>query len=84
MALERATASQADVVRRYLGAADLDELGVAALRAVLEETGAVAAVERRIDELTRAAVGALRTASIESAAADVLRELAAAATVRRE
>jgi geranylgeranyl diphosphate synthase type I len=84
MAMERASASQGDVVRRYLGAADLDDEGVAALRQVLAETGAVAAVERRIVELTESAVGALRDASVDAEAADVLRALAAAATARRE
>jgi geranylgeranyl diphosphate synthase type I len=83
-ALERANDAQADVVRRYLGDSGLGDDGVAALRQVIEETGAVAAVEARIDTLTESAVGALRTAPIDAAAADVLRELAAAATRRRE
>jgi len=84
MALEQATVAQADVVKRLLGADDLDDAGVAALRQVIVDTGAVAAVEARIDELRQSAVGALRDSSIDVDAHDVLRELAAAATARRD
>jgi geranylgeranyl diphosphate synthase type I len=84
MTLQRATAPQGDVVRRHLGAPDLDADGVAALRAVIEETGAVAEVEARIETLTHEAIAALGQASIDAEAVEVLRELATAATARRE
>jgi geranylgeranyl diphosphate synthase type I len=84
MALERADAAQAEVMRRRLGDPALDASGVGELRAVIEETGAVADVERRIVTLTDAALAALDGASVEPVAAEVLRELASAATARRD
>ncbi len=82
-ALERATPEQAGVVRRYLGDPHLDEHGVAALRGVIEQTGALEAVEALIESRTGQARTALEAAPLEPAAADVLDALAVAATSRR-
>src|SRR3954451_10267366 len=76
MAYEQASAVQREVMSRLVGAADLDADGVAQLRAVLEDTGAVAAVEGRIDVLTQSAVDALRRAPVDGEARDALLELA--------
>jgi geranylgeranyl diphosphate synthase type I len=82
MALETATPDQATSVRRHLGDPQLDEAGVEALRTVLRATGAVSRVEDLIERRTSQALTALEQAPIVPAAADVLRELAAAATRR--
>jgi geranylgeranyl diphosphate synthase type I len=82
MALEQATAPQADVVQARLGDPDLDEAGVAQLREVLVSTGAVDRVEKLIDIRTEDSLAALDGALLTAEAADVLRELAIAATSR--
>jgi geranylgeranyl diphosphate synthase, type I len=82
-ALERATSEQADVVRRHLGDPLLDDEGVATLRALIEETGALAETERLIESLTERALAGLAAAELEPDARAVLRDLAAAATARR-
>ncbi|HUR13203.1 MAG TPA: polyprenyl synthetase family protein [Mycobacteriales bacterium] len=82
MALESASTAQAEVVRRHLGDPSLDEAGVAALREVLVDTGAVDRLEVMIDERTAQALDALDTAPLAPEATEVLRELATAATVR--
>ena len=82
MALEAADARQAAVVRRHLGDPHLTPDGVASLRSVLVETGAVDRVERLIDELTGDALAALEAAPVEGAAREVLEQLATA-VVRR-
>ena len=51
-ALERATPTQAALVRRHLGDPHLDAEGVATLRTVLTDTGALAAVEALVERLT--------------------------------
>jgi len=81
-ALERASSAQAAVVRRHLGDPHLDSDGVAALRAVLADTGALAEVERLVAARTSAALAALEGAPVEPEARGVLRELAVAATSR--
>jgi geranylgeranyl diphosphate synthase type I len=65
-----------------LGDQGLDGAGVQRLRTLIEQSGALAATERRIDELTTAALTALGTAAIEEDAREVLRALADAATRR--
>jgi geranylgeranyl diphosphate synthase type I len=65
-----------------LGNQGLDDGGVAELRALIRDSGALAATERRIDELMTAALAALAEAPIDEPARDVLRELADAA-IRR-
>ncbi len=82
MALERATDAQESVVRRHLGDPDLDDAGVAALREVLVDTGAVGRVEELITTRTAEALAALDTAPMTAEAVEVLRELATAATTR--
>ena len=82
MALERATEAQAAVVRRHLGDAHLGQDGVAVLREVLVETGAVARVEQLIDARRADCLAALRTAPVTEQARSVLGELAVAATAR--
>ena len=82
MALERAGEAQAALVRRHLGDPHLDDEGVAALRGVLAETGALARTEALIAELTEQAFAALATAPVTDEARQVLGELAVAATAR--
>ena len=59
LALQRASPAQADLVRRLLGDPLLDAEGVARLREMIIDTGAGAAVERLISELTDRAQAAL-------------------------
>ncbi len=80
-ALQSATEAQAEVVRTKLGDPDLDADGVAALQAVLVETGAVDEVEARISRSTEEALAALDD-RIADEAREVLRDLAIEATVR--
>jgi geranylgeranyl diphosphate synthase type I len=82
MALETATDAQQALVHRHLGDPSLDADGVAALREVLLDTGAVERVEGLIDARTEEALLALETAPITAEAAVVLRDLATAATSR--
>ena len=82
MALEAADARQAAVVRRHLGDPHLSDDGVATLRSVICETGALARVEEMVAELMSDALEALEAAPIDDDARVVLRELAIAATSR--
>jgi geranylgeranyl diphosphate synthase type I len=82
LALRDGSPTQADVVRRLLGDAALDDAGVAELRQVIVETGAVERVEELITDLMTEALTALHAAPIEDEARDVLEELALAATSR--
>lgn len=82
MALEAATTAQAAVVRRHLGDPHLGEAGVAELRQVITDSGALERVERLVDELTGDALAALDAAPVQDPAREVLRELAVAATAR--
>ncbi|MFN8076300.1 MAG: polyprenyl synthetase family protein [Kineosporiaceae bacterium] len=84
-ALEQATPAQAAIVRRRLGDPGLDADGVASLRQVLVETGALEAVETLISDLvadSRAALADLAAAGIDPVAADVLGGLVDVATSR--
>jgi len=82
MALAAGSTSQADVVRRHLGDPQLDAEGVAELRGVIVETGALTQVEALIAELTSDALAALVAAPVDDEAREVLAELAQAATTR--
>jgi geranylgeranyl diphosphate synthase type I len=82
MALSAATPAQSALVRRHLGDPHLSDDGVARLREVIFETGALARVEALIAELTGDALAALRAAPVEEHARAVLEELAVAATER--
>ncbi len=55
---------------------------MADLRRIIDESGAHAAVERRIEDLTTESLAALDAAAVAPASRGVLRELAAAATQR--
>ena len=82
MALSAATPAQEAVVRRHLGDPHLTDTGVADLRQVICETGALERVESLIAELMDDALTALRAAPVEDEARSVLAELAVAATAR--
>ncbi len=64
---DKADQRQRKVLRDHVGRADVDGAGILAVRDVLRETGALAAVEVVIAELTSASLSALRHADIESA-----------------
>jgi geranylgeranyl diphosphate synthase type I len=82
IAVERSTPAQAAVVRRHLGDPGLDENGVAALREILTETGALDHTEALITERLEEALTALTTADLVPDARAVLTGLAYAATRR--
>ena len=82
-AVARATEAQRALVRRLLGDPHLSEHGVAALREVIRETGALDSVERLVAERTEQAVTALAASAIDAEAKQVLGELAVAATTRQ-
>ncbi|GAA0567366.1 polyprenyl synthetase family protein [Paractinoplanes ferrugineus] len=65
-----------------LGDPSLTDEGVERLRALIRDSGALAATEQRIDELMTASLSALAAAGIDDEARTVLRALADAATRR--
>ncbi|HVF04161.1 MAG TPA: polyprenyl synthetase family protein [Frankiaceae bacterium] len=83
IAVERATEAQRAVVRRLLGDPHLSDAGVAALREIIAETGALDHVEGLVAERTDEAVAALDGADLDPEATRVLLALASAATRRR-
>ena len=83
LAAANADAAQLKLLREGLGDAALDAVGVAELQKVIIETGALDAVEQRIEERTALALAALERASVEEEARAVLAELAIAATTRQ-
>jgi geranylgeranyl diphosphate synthase type I len=87
LTLQHADRAQTETVQRLLGDPRLDAEGVATLRGVILETGALAAVERLITDLAEQATSALAgaaTAGVEVAepARTVLADLIVAATAR--
>jgi geranylgeranyl diphosphate synthase type I len=84
LTLERATATQAELVSRLLGDPDLDQAGVDALREVITDTGALGAVEELIEQMLADSLSALADADLEPTATTVLADLALAATRRTE
>jgi geranylgeranyl diphosphate synthase type I len=80
LALEKAGPAQQALVERLLGDPGLDDAGVDALREVLLDTGAVAAVERMVEDLVAASLAALDTMDVAEPARAVLAELVSAAT----
>ncbi len=74
--------ADAALLRESVGRRDLAESDVDGLRALLRDLGAVAAVERRIDELTASALDTLARAPITHDVAERLAELAIVATKR--
>ncbi|HET8969835.1 MAG TPA: polyprenyl synthetase family protein [Candidatus Nanopelagicales bacterium] len=81
-ALANASPAGADLLHRHLGDPGLDDAGVAAVRAVITETGAVERTEELIETLTGQALAVLPTASLPAAARQALTRLAHAATAR--
>ena len=81
LAFERSTPRQAALLQRGLGDPALDAEGVAALRDVIEDTGALAQVEAMIERFTHEAMSAIDP--LPEPARDVLGALAVAATTRR-
>lgn len=79
-AVEHSTTVQQEVIRRNLGDPHLSEMGVAALRQVIIDTGAHTQVEHLIGSLTESATGAL--GAVPEPAHTVLADLALAATSR--
>ncbi|MBA2560570.1 MAG: polyprenyl synthetase family protein [Propionibacteriales bacterium] len=65
-AFNKADPRQTEVLRQHLGRRDVDSSGIGAVQDVLRETGALAAVETVISELTSASLLALRDAPIGS------------------
>jgi geranylgeranyl diphosphate synthase type I len=80
LTLERCSPAQAAQLRAGLGDAHLGVDGVAALREVMVECGALAAVEGMIAERSAAATAAL--AGVSEPARTILEQLVVAATSR--
>ncbi|MDI2126154.1 polyprenyl synthetase family protein [Yinghuangia seranimata] len=83
LAAERSGPTQTRLLDELVGDPALDDAGVKELRAVIEDTGALAEVESMIDALTESAIQALAAAPITDEAKAVLYGLVEAATVRR-
>ncbi|WP_239157384.1 polyprenyl synthetase family protein [Actinocatenispora thailandica] len=81
-AYEATTPAGRAVLDARLGAAGLDADGVAQLRELIVDTGALADTERRIGQLTADCLAALAGAPIAPRPAEVLTALATAATTR--
>jgi geranylgeranyl diphosphate synthase type I len=82
LASQAGTAVQARLLERHLGDHGLDEAGVAVLREIIVDSGALAEVERMIRTCTEQAVAALAASPVDPCAEVALHELAIAATVR--
>ena len=81
-AMDRATPAQAAQIRRHLGDPGLDATGVALLREVIAETGALDHAESLIASLTDEAIASLDSVDLQDPAREVLTGLAYAATRR--
>lgn len=81
-AMARATPAQAGQIRRHLGDPGLDATGVALLREVIADTGALNHAEQLITSLTDQALAALESVDLQPPAPEVLAGLAYAATRR--
>jgi geranylgeranyl diphosphate synthase type I len=81
--LARVEPAQAALIEAALGNPDLDDAGIAAVRELISSSGALAETEKLIGELTERSLAALHVDGLDPEAADVLRELAVAATARR-
>jgi len=82
IARSRAGAAQARIIDERLGDPRLDAAGVAEVRAVITDTGALAACEAMIGEHVAKAVTALGQAPVTDQAKAALAELAVTATAR--
>ncbi|MGI8700944.1 MAG: polyprenyl synthetase family protein [Nocardioidaceae bacterium] len=81
-AMTAATRAQAGELERHLGDPGLDAAGVAALREVIADTGALRRIEALIADRTAEALRALDRAALPDEAGVALAELATAATDR--
>ena len=81
LALQQAPTEDAKRLDDALGSS-LTTTEVQELRRIIEDCGAHAEVERRIDELTTRSLAALDEAPVTDVAREVLRQLASAATQR--
>jgi geranylgeranyl diphosphate synthase type I len=82
-AAERGTPAAIAVIEQAVGDLDLTDRALDRVRDLLDELGAVQAVEQRIAALTGSALDALGSASVGEPAAGRLADLAIAATRRR-
>lgn len=82
-AFEQADAAQQTEIRQHLGDPMLDAEGIATLRTIISETGALEETERMIEELLEQSLAAVRNSAIDGQAQDVLEQLAYAATRRK-
>jgi len=82
IAVERATPVQDSALRRQLGDPALDAGGVATLREIIRDTGALAFTEELIAARLAESVSALDAMDVDPLAAQVLAGLAVAATSR--
>jgi geranylgeranyl diphosphate synthase type I len=82
LALERASAAQAERLRAQYGRADLDPAEAEELRALIRATGAAAAVEELIEERARRALAGLAQAPMVAGAREDLAALIKAALYR--
>ncbi|MEU1803393.1 polyprenyl synthetase family protein [Streptomyces sp. NPDC019937] len=82
MAVQRADERQLAVLRGGLGRPDLDEEDAAAIRGVLEATGARQRAEEMITQRYTAALQALEQSEFPPAVTAALKDIARAATVR--
>ncbi len=82
LALQSTDRSRTTLLTEHLGDPDLDEDRVDALREVFVETGALAAVERLIEELACRALTALDGIDLDEPARTVLADLVPATTAR--
>ncbi|NUR88416.1 MAG: polyprenyl synthetase family protein, partial [Nonomuraea sp.] len=81
--LAAASQDDAQIVRRLLGDPGLDEQGVATLRGIIEDTGALQECEDLIGDYLEQALASLEEAPLEQEARAALAELAVAATSRK-
>jgi geranylgeranyl diphosphate synthase, type I len=84
MALAKASAAQARVLRRLLGDPAVDQAGVGDAQEIITTTGALAACEALIEHHLSEALDALAHAPVTEQARQALTELAVAATSRRD
>jgi geranylgeranyl diphosphate synthase, type I len=82
LGLAQAAHGQAEIIANAVGNPRLSEGDLDRVRTTLTDVGAVAAVERRIDELTGTALAALGAARLTEPAATRLAELTVLATQR--
>jgi len=81
-AMDRSSPAQAAQIRRHLGDPGLDATGVALLREVIAETGALDHAESLIASLTDQAIASLDSVHLHDPSREVLTGLAYAATRR--